>query len=183
MENPIIDLIKLSQLRDSVSLVDLIKMFDPLLKKYSKKLNYEEAYYDLRFEFINTIYKLNTKNLEILSDGQIINYITKIIYHYYITLSKKARSNVNARVFSDMSDPMISIIDVKLAVEDQQRDYEIEYALRKLNIDEQILVDLIFYKDYSIREIAQSYGTSRQAINQKKRRIIQKMYRIMHERA
>ena len=77
MENPIIDLIKLSQLRDSVSLVDLIKMFDPLLKKYSKKLNYEEAYYDLRFEFINTIYKLNTKKLEILSEGQIINYITK----------------------------------------------------------------------------------------------------------
>lgn len=182
MENPIIDLIKLSQLRDSVSLVDLIKMFDPLLKKYSKKLNYEEAYYDLRFEFVNAIYKLNTKNLEILSDGQIINYITKIIYHH-INQSKKIRSNVKTLVFSEMSDQMISVIDAKLAVEDQQRDYEIEYALRKLNIDEQILVDLIFYKDYSIREIAQSYGTSRQAINQKKKRIIQKMYRIMHERA
>ena len=85
--------------------------------------------------------------------------------------------------FSEMSDQMISVIDAKLAVEDHKKDYEIEYALRKLNIDEQILVDLIFYKDYSVREIAQSYGTSRQAINQKKRRIIQKMYRIMHERA
>jgi hypothetical protein len=134
MENPIIDLIKLSQLRDSVSLVDLIKMFDPLLKKYSKKLNYEEAYYDLRFEFINTIYKLNTKNLEILSDGQIINYITKIIYHHYINQSKKIRSNVKPFVFSEMSDQMVSIIDDKLAVEDQKKDYGIEYALRNLNI-------------------------------------------------
>lgn len=183
MKNHNFGSIQLSQLRDGNSLVELIGLFDPLLKKYAKKLHNDEAYFDLRFEFIITIYKLKTTNLEELSEGQIINYVSKVIYHHYITLSKKARSNVNARVFSDMSDPMISIIDAKLAVQDQKKDYEIEHALRKLSSDEQKLVNLIFYKDYSIREIAKSYGTSRQSINQKKKRIIQKMFRIMHERA
>ena len=183
MENHIIGLIKLSQLREGKSLVELIGLFDPLLKKYAKKLKYDEAYYDLRFEFINAIYKLKTTNLEELSEGQIINYITKMIYHHYINQSKKNRSNVKSMVFSEMSDQMVSIINAKLVVEDQQKDYEIEFALRKLNSDEQKLVYLIFFKEYSIQEIALSYGTSRQAINQKKKRIIQKMYRIMHERA
>ena len=183
MENHIIGLIKLSQLREGKSLVELIGLFDPLLKKYAKKLKYDEAYYDLRFEFINAIFELNTTNLEELSEGQIINYITKMIYHHYINQSKKIRSNVKSMVFSEMSDQMVSIINAKLAVEDQQKDYEIEFALRKLNIDEQKLVYLIFFKEYSIQEIAQSYGTSRQAINQKKKRIVQKMFRIMYERA
>jgi RNA polymerase sigma factor (sigma-70 family) len=183
MKNHIIDLIKLSQLRDSNSLVELIELFDPLLKKYAKKLNYDDAYYDLRFEFIKTIYKLNTTNLENLSEGQIVIYVSKIIYHHYINYSKKTRSHKNTILFSDMSDSMISFIDARLLVEDQKKNYDIEYALRKLNIDDQILINLIFYNDYSIREIAQTYGTSRQAINQEKKRIIQKLNRIMNERA
>lgn len=132
MKNHIFGLIQLSQLRDGNSLVELIGLFDPLLKKYAKKLNYDEAYFDLRFEFIITIYKLKTTNLEELSEGQIINYVSKIIYHHYITLSKKARSNAKPMVFSEMSDQMLTIINAKLAVENQQKYYEIEYALRKL---------------------------------------------------
>lgn len=183
MKNHIIDLIKLSQLRDSNSLVELIELFDPLLKKYARKSYSDEAYYDLRFDFINTIYKLKAANIEELSEGQIVIYVSKIIYHHYINYSKKTRSHVNAIVFSDMSDSMVSFIDARLLVEDQKKNYDIEYALGKLNIDEQNLINLIFYKEYSIREIAQTYGTSRQAINQKKKRIIQKLNRIMNERA
>lgn len=181
MINHIFELMQVTQTRNSDALVELIKMFDPLLKKYSKLLNYDDAYSDLRLEFINTMFKLNTKNLEFLSEGQIVNYISKTIYHHYINQSKRNKSNVNVMVFSDMSDQMISIIDAKLAEKDQQKNYEIEYAIRKLNADEQILVNLIFYKDYSIQEIAQSYGTSRQAINQKKKRVIKKMYKILSE--
>lgn len=182
MKNYFIDLIKLSQRRDGNSLVELIKMFDPLLKKYARKSYSDEAYFDLRFEFINTIYKLKTTNLDELSEGQIVNYISKIVYHHYINYNKKIRSHKNTMVFSDMSDSMVSFIDARLLIEDQKKNYEIEYALGKHNVDEQNLINLIFYKEYSIREVAQAYGTSRQAINQKKKRIIQKLNRIMSDR-
>ena len=95
MINHIFELMQVTQTRNSDALVELIKMFDPLLKKYSKLLNYDDAYSDLRFEFINTMYKLNTKNLEFLSEGQIVNYISKTIYHHYINQSKRNKSNVN----------------------------------------------------------------------------------------
>jgi len=181
MTNNILELIRFSQNRDEESLVELIKTFNPILKKYSKILNYNDAYFDLRYEFINTIYKLDTKKLEDTTEGQIVNYISKVVYHHYININKKSKFNREVTVFSDMSDTMLSIIETELATEDDKKYYELDFVLNKLTLKEQQLIKLIFYKNISIPEIATMYGISRQAINQKKKRIIQRMIKNLNE--
>ena len=54
LENKIYLLIKCSK-DDNGTLLELLKMFEPLLKKYSYKLAYEDAYFDLQLYLIEPI--------------------------------------------------------------------------------------------------------------------------------
>ena len=50
--------IKQAALGNQQEMLNLIKQFDPLLKKYARKLYYPDAYCDLRLFFIDLIHYL-----------------------------------------------------------------------------------------------------------------------------
>ena len=62
MENKIYLLIKQSR-ENNEALLELLEMFEPLLKKYSFMLEYEDAYHDLQVSLIEVIKKLSVKDL------------------------------------------------------------------------------------------------------------------------
>lgn len=66
----------------------LIKKFNPLLKKYAKKLGYDDAYNDLLVDFLSVIKKINLNRLYNPSDGAIVLYFSKSVYLSYIHKSK-----------------------------------------------------------------------------------------------
>lgn len=50
-------------------------MFEPLLKKYSSKLNYEDAYSDLQLFLIELVKKLSKNALSNTEDKYYLSYI------------------------------------------------------------------------------------------------------------
>lgn len=83
------------------ALLEVIKRFTPLLKKYARKLNYEDAYYDLQLKLIEVVRSPLFSSLS-LSNGQSIAYIQQSIIHEYIRLGKK-RSTLELPI-NDLSD-------------------------------------------------------------------------------
>ena len=81
------DILKAQSGNEDVTLL-LVNQFNPLLKKYARKLNYEDAYNDLVVEFLNLIKDIDVSNLSIKCDGSIVSYISKSVYNCYIHKSK-----------------------------------------------------------------------------------------------
>lgn len=59
---------------NSEILMELIKQFKPLLKKYAWKLGYEDAYEDLQLEFIKLIKEFPTETLSVKNDAGVVSY-------------------------------------------------------------------------------------------------------------
>lgn len=90
MENKLYILINNIE-RDRDAIIQLVQMFEPLLKKYSLKLNYEDAYSDLQLFLIELVKKLNKNALFNTEDKYYLSYIKKSIRNKYINLSKKQK--------------------------------------------------------------------------------------------
>lgn len=57
------------------AMLDLIQQFNPLLYKYARKLNYSDAYYDLRLYFIDLILDLGKNKIDIIEPDYVLSYI------------------------------------------------------------------------------------------------------------
>lgn len=66
------------------AVLDLVNQFSPALKKYARKLETEDAYYDLQADFLDLILNLDCDKLRETSDGAIVQYLSQSIYHSYI---------------------------------------------------------------------------------------------------
>lgn len=66
----------------------LLEKFSPLLKKYAFFLQSEDALPDFQCFLLAFAKNLQLDKLTMSTDGAIISYINKAIYHHYIALSK-----------------------------------------------------------------------------------------------
>ena len=70
--------------------LNFIKKFNPLVIKYSRKLNYDGAETDLIICLLEVLnYMPIYNNPELQNDDRIVGYINTCIKHKYINLSKK----------------------------------------------------------------------------------------------
>lgn len=69
----------------------LLEKFSPLLKKYAFFLQSEDALPDFQCFLLAFAKNLQLDKLTMSTDGAIISYINKAIYHHYIALSKAKR--------------------------------------------------------------------------------------------
>lgn len=63
MEVNFFELVKKAQNQDNDALLQLIAIYNPTIKKFSRQLNYEEAETDLIIAFIETIRKIKLTKL------------------------------------------------------------------------------------------------------------------------
>lgn len=162
------------QLPDESAALQLLGIFEKLLKKYARLLGTEDAYEELRLFFFELLDQLKEKGIRADSDGYIVNYISKSVRHQYITLSK-ARNTRKEHLFSDISEEQMFFIE-QLAASDDNDDISAFFPTNsKLSEREQTILRLFFVDDYSIEEIAQQLGVSRQAVNQAKNRALGKI--------
>lgn len=154
------------QKNDNCAFDLLCKKFNPLLKKYSRLLLYDEAYEDLLYCFILCIYKIPINEESFINNNAtILSYIKVTIKNQYIFLSKKHTKSMRYTCsydsllieFSDNNDSHNQIQD-KLYL------FELK---RYLNNNEINLVNLKFILQYSDSEIAEVYHISRQAVNKR----------------
>lgn len=75
--------------RDADSMAELILKFSPLIRKYKRYLNYDEAETDLIIALIEMVYYLCPSNIENYSEGQLVKLIQKTIRNKAIDLHRK----------------------------------------------------------------------------------------------
>ncbi len=162
------------KLPDEAAALQLLEMFEKLLKKYARQLGTEDAYEDLRLFFLELITKLKGKDICSDNDGYIVSYIAKSIKNQYIFMSKQ-RNTDNVDTFSDISEEQMIYIE-QLAASDDQTDISIYFpSLNKLTEKEETILRLYFVNGYSIETISSQLKVSRQAVNQAKNRAISKI--------
>jgi hypothetical protein len=73
------DLMIQSQAGNIDATLVLIHKFNPLLRKYSYKLFYEDAYNDLLVDFIELIHNIQLDHIRDQGEGSMVSYINKSI--------------------------------------------------------------------------------------------------------
>lgn len=173
----IIDKIKCAQAGNQEAMLDLINKFMPLLKKYCYKLGYEDSLEDLQLEFITLIFTFKTDNLRDKSDGAVVSFIVRSVYNAYIKLLKSLlHGRVNCINLEDMTGYQQYMLaqDITEGTEGI-RFKELLDLSNKLTSKEKYVLEMVFYKGYSSTQVAKELSTTRQNINQIKRKGLVKL--------
>ncbi len=155
------------------AVLELVTQFQPLIKKYSFLLNYEDSQSELTLTFIEIIYKIPIYNPRFKQDKYIVSYINSSIKNDYIYLSMNKNKlyyyelPINLDIIETLYQPNL---EDKLVVKD---------LLSLLTRKEKEVINLKYFEEYSDTEISKKLRISRQAVNKTKNRAIQKMRRQM----
>lgn len=161
----------------------LVEKFGPILRKYSRKLFWEDALSDMTVAFIELIYNLPVDHLRRKTDEVIVSYIAKSVYNTYIALlngyfSRPQPTASLDEVTETLKLEAISHVDKreKLAFQD------LLDLCPKLTDKERTILTAVYYWGYTSTEIADQLSTSKQNINQIKLRALRKICRAMKNR-
>ncbi len=169
-------LIDKAQENDNEALMELINRFQPAIRKYALKLNYEDAYEDLVLWFIELV---KAQKLADLREEVIVSYINVCIKNYYNKKIEKIIERKKEYLWSDMTEETSYYAEKLLAKEDE-KDLFMELRLKEvLNDGELQIIYWIYIEGYSTAEIARLMKKTRQAVNQMKQRAIKKIKEIL----
>ncbi|SHJ35906.1 RNA polymerase sigma factor [Lutispora thermophila] len=166
MEVMLWELVEQSKNGDKEALMKLIKKFEPLIKKYTKELNYEEAETDLIISFIEILKDINLSIFPVKNDGLVVNYIVRSLNHKKINLYRRYVTNmqesleINMELICDESDTSHKS---RIIFEDL---ISCLPRLQRRVIKERFLLG------YSYKEIADRLNITRQAVNGIKNRAL-----------
>lgn len=156
------------------SMLELIKIFKPLIKKYAFKMNYEDAENDLILSMIQLIYSM--PNLS--NDGQAVNYIKQSIYTSYI---KYVKQQIKKRENECSYDADI-LNNISTLYEDfHEQNVDLYNAIKQLPSIQQQIIMLKFFYMMSDKEIMAKLNLSRQSIYKNKIKALSKLKIMLDE--
>ena len=169
----IFQLVKRCQENDGDAFSDIITMFQPLIKKYAFLLDDTDAYADMYDSFIDCIYKIPIQGLRSSAgDAAVLSYIKTTMKNSYIALSKRNGVRKSQIPLDDLDTENEKIGAVGIDFDGQVIR---EDLLRFLSTEEELLLEAKIFYGYSDAEIAKKLGISRQAINKRYRKILEKL--------
>lgn len=167
-----------SQSGNSDSTLYLIEKFAPLLKKYAYRLEYEDAYNDLLLNFIEIIHAMNIHGINYNNDGGITSYLCASIHSSYIKHLIRIKRQKNYLLFSSLSDAEQYYLEGMATITDTYQSMDTKQLEGLLTKAEILVVKMIYYKGYTATDIAGLCGISRQAVNQMKKRALNKLKKL-----
>lgn len=173
------DLVMKSQNRDEEAMLSLIETFNPLIKKYARKLNDMDSYDEILLYFIEIIKNLKIETLRNQTDAGIVTYINKSVYSFYCHKVQKIIQKKNEVIMSNLTDEQLYFEQGKMSVEDTVNIFAERGLEQYLTSKEMIIINLIFVQGYSSEDIAKMKRQSRQSINQIKKRALEKIKKVI----
>lgn len=160
----------------------LITKFDPILKKYSRKLFWEDAYNDMIVEFIDLIHKFPIQNLRSKDDGVLVNYIAQSVRNVYLALLRDFFNSPQEVTSLDEATEALKLETIAYVDKREEDNFQDLLALcPDLTEKERAVLTQIYYWGYTSVEIAASLSTSKQNINQIKQRGLKKLRKKLAE--
>lgn len=169
--NDLYKLIYESQKRDEKSLEILCQKFDPLIKKYSYYLNYEDSYDDLLEVFILIIKKIPIQQDNFKNNKYILSYIMTSIKNAYIFFSKEKQKYLNHFFLTKDNSVFEEYSYLTNSISEEKSNIFMIDMKKILSKKEYNLLTLKFIKGYSDEEIGKILGITRQAINKQLNRL------------
>lgn len=152
------------------AMMEIITIFTPLIKKYSRKLLYDGAESDLIILILKLIryYPIPEEEVDI-EDKDIIAYIHTSVKHEYIRLSKKYYAIVN----------METELNEKVYYIPQYDNVEnvliVNELLDKLPYIQKTILKELFFMGYTQTDLAKKLNISRKAVNKNKFKALNKL--------
>ena len=145
----------------------ILNKFDPLINKYSRLLEYDDAKQDLILALINVIYKIPIHKEIFKEDKYIISYIEKSIIYKYWAISKRQQAEKYSYAYE---------FDFNLIADKREENtIELHDLLKDLTERERNVITSKYIQKMTDVEIGQLNNISRQAVNQAKNRAIDKL--------
>ena len=174
----ICDLLSKAQQGDQMAMMELIDRFQPLLRKYAKKLGYDDAYEDCLLFFIELITTMKLKKLNGWKDQSVVSYIKVSVINFYKKKICKVIKEEQEIVFSELTEEQRYYIEARTAKTDEINSF-LELGIdRFLSEEEWMVLYLVYAKGYTIAEIARKEHKSRQTVNQLKQRTLNKLKKM-----
>jgi RNA polymerase sigma factor (sigma-70 family) len=176
MDNNLYILTNASQCGNTNSLLEIIEKFEPLIKKYSRKLNYDGADTDLIINLIETIRSIPIHERTSLKKEEcLVSYIANSLKYKYIRLSKK---------YSSLYGRDLELKEELLGEEisfDIETHIMLDTFLDKLPLAQKTILNEIYIKGYTVSEVAEKSHISRQAVNKTKNRALENLKKHLQE--
>lgn len=170
MNDDLYTLITQSKNKNKDSTLKIVDTFMPLIKKYTRKLNYDGADTDLTISLINLIKKMPTDENELLQkDKVIVSYISISIKNEYIRLSQKHSKVSKTEILYE--DDILNALQCY----NENYDFIIEDLLSDLSELQKKVIKSIFLMDIKEIDLAKSLNISRQAVNKTKNIALKKL--------
>jgi len=155
---------------DKYYLEEIIKLFNPLISKYSRLLDGEDTKQDLSLHLIKTIDKISINKECFFEDKFIVSYISKSIRNEYIRLSKVKYKKILNEVQLNT--------EIEIGYENFVSEIEFLDIFKVLTENESYIMKLIYIYYLSVSEVANHMKISRQAVNQAKNRALLKIKNV-----
>lgn len=153
----------------------IIQKFEKLIKKYARKLSYEDAEEDLICFVVELIQLFPLENFSEKDEGKIVTYIVNSIRHRYIFLLKRLIDRENEIRMSEMSQEQQFMVERKLSFEEPYETLFFDDIRSLLSEKEWLILQAIYIQGMTSAEVARKEGLTRQAVNQTKIRGLKKL--------
>ncbi|MGO1042553.1 sigma factor-like helix-turn-helix DNA-binding protein [Clostridioides difficile] len=173
MKKSFYELIILSRSNSVDDLQEILLIFEPLLKKLSKFLHYEEGSTDLIIFFIELIKKMDLEKFKVKSDGVLVKYIHKSLLNKTFELSK--RYSKTKFEFVEFNENILNMNDNLEKYFFEENICFDEYIFKELSGIQKKVIFYKYLKGYSDKEISMKFKISRQAVNKAKNRAFKKI--------
>ena len=174
------DMVKRAKGGNEESMIELIEKFSPLIRKYSRKLNYDDAEADITIFLIETIKKIPIfNNINLNKDECIVGYINTSIKNRYISLSKKYISIVSKEIELNVN------IFLHCTLQDEQESIDnhifVTFLLDKLPHYQKQIIENIFIDNIPVTDLSKRLHISRQSVNRTKNRALSNLNKFASE--
>lgn len=170
-----IDMIRSSQQGNPDATLQLLQKFNPLLKKYARKLGYEDAFSDLQADFLELLTKMKTEKLHNQDEAIAISYISTAVRNDYIKRLNKLKLDTQVKSISELNDGEKYFVEVSVATYDKPSELNYTEISSCLTAAEWSIIYAVYFQGYSTAEISRKKDISRQTVNQTKLRGLAKL--------
>ena len=172
-----VSLILQAQQGDSDATMALIEQFNCPLKKYAFKLHYEDAYHDLRADFIALIKNIRLDRIADKSTRAMVAYIYTAIYNSYIKklINLQRRQQYEFLSYEALSEREKHDLAVASATDDSHPRLELTSLVQVLTKRELLVLKMFFQFQYRIPEIASIWGVREQTVRRTRKRALKKL--------
>ncbi|MDD6266249.1 MAG: sigma factor-like helix-turn-helix DNA-binding protein [Clostridia bacterium] len=172
--------IRLAKTGNEEAMMEILDICNPMIRKYTRLLNYDE---DCKSELVLKVISLvkeeiNLDKMENLSDGVMINYLSTALRNQYIAISV-GRCRIRDNEIAYDQDSFGEMLEGNPQTETGMEDSILFETIKTtLTEREKLCVQRIVLEGWTAEALASALGITKQAVNQCKKRALEKLKKI-----